>query len=148
MTNPKRNIRESDPSALKSAGTGRRRSILGVHAQDHPLALWLAHAAMLLGFLIVISPALSRDSASLGLLPPLGTVAWGLFFFLGGMFSALGLLTGRAKHEAAGMALLASAFAAAAIAQLSADRPSALEVIFLTALAGGTAHRAITLSRR
>ena len=99
---------------------------------------------MILGLLIVTSPALGADSDSLALMPTWGVLVWGCSFFVGGAMSAVGLLTTRGKWEAAGMTLLSADFGALVVAQLATD-PRVLAVLFLLSLAGGTFHRALSL---
>jgi hypothetical protein len=77
------------------------------YLQSHPLAIWLSLGIAFTGCVNLILPDLSESSVAL-VLPPLLVMVFNLTWAAGGALSAIGLLRGKPKIEAAGMSLLAS----------------------------------------
>lgn len=120
---------------------------LSPHVKDHPLAFSLAIAAAILGALLIVTPVLAATSPSLAVLPPLGVVIWGLWFFLGGLMSAIGMNRMQPRLEATGMMLQSSAYLTTLVSTLVVF-PNPLSIIFLGALTIGTYFRAVILRNR
>lgn len=76
---------------------------------DHKLALWFSIAVMVAGLFYLLTPTLVAESAVSRVLPHGLKLLFSFNYALGGILSVYGLVRGRPKPEAAGMALLASA---------------------------------------
>lgn len=114
----------------------------------HPLAAWFYLGIVLAGVAIVVDPDLAAKSSPLVTLPRWTFYAWGITYTVGGIFALLGIVRAWPKIEAAGTALLASAFLVNYVTTVYLDHTAAFRGLFVLCLSIGTWQRSYYLANK
>jgi hypothetical protein len=115
------------------------------HLRSHLLAFWLAVVGVVLGVMLMVSPAMGESSPALDVMPSAGVFVWGGWFAAGGASVIFGLVSLRRRWESAGSVMLGASYMAALIGGLFAQSTTPLGILFLLAITTGFLHRAYFL---
>lgn len=114
----------------------------------HPLAIWFSIGVTITGMVALAFPHLADQSAVSLALPDWLEKIFNILLTIGGFMSTLGIVSGKPKYEAAGMALLSGAFLSFFSSIIYLRVNNVASAVFLFTLAVGCAQRSIHLARR
>lgn len=112
------------------------------YVASHPFVVCVAIGIALTGYINIFWPLSPTESVAAAVLPPLMLLFFNGVWAVGGTLIAAGILRGKRRVEAAGMALLASGLLAYYFLIVSVSLPALRSAAFILGLAVGCALRA------
>lgn len=126
----------------------RLRRITQFHyIMTHPLAFWFSLGIFFVGLITLLYPHLGDETALSIVLPDWLETLLRIGFVLGGGFSVVGIVSGKSKFEAAGMAILSSDMITNFLVVVDLRPNNAATAFFLITLAIGCAQRSVHLTK-
>lgn len=111
------------------------------YVRSHPLGLTVSVGVCISGFVALAFPGLAEGSSPTRALPDWTLIVFNVVLMIGGGLATWGLLRGNVNFEVPGLFLLAGGLASFYFTVVSVRPTSALQVIFIGALAIGCAAR-------